>query len=52
MCRGYGVKSRAGGMRVGQGDLHLQIGGVIIVQTLQVKRGCQLVVRLKANKCY
>ena len=51
-CRGHMEGSRAGGMRVAQGDLHLQMGGVIIVQTLQVKRRCQFVVRLKPNKCY
>ena len=28
------------------------MGGVITVQTLRVKRRCQLVIRLKANKCY
>ena len=39
-------------MRVTQSDLHLQMGGVVTVQTLRVKRRCQLVVRLKANKCY
>ena len=46
-CRGHGVMSRAGvmyrghvegsrtgSMRVAKGDLHLRIGGVIIVQTL------------------
>ena len=51
-CRGYMELSRARGMRVAQSDLHLQMGGVITVQTLWVKRGCVLVVRLKANKCY
>ena len=43
---------RAGGMRVARGDLHLRMGGVITVQTLRVKRRCQLVVKLKANECY
>ena len=65
MCRSHKVRSRAGityrghvegsrarGMQVAQGDLHLQMGGVIIVKTLWVKRRCQLVVGLKANKCY
>ena len=46
------MASRAGGMRVARGDLHLQMSGVIIVQILQVKRRCQLVIRLKVNKCY
>ena len=48
---GHVQGSRAGGMRVARGDLHLRMGGVI-VQTLRVKRKCQLVVRLKANECY
>ena len=51
-CRGHVEGSRAGRMRVAHGDLHLQIGEVITVQTLRVKRRCQLVVRLKANKSY
>ena len=65
MCRSHRVRSRArvtyrahvkesrtGGMQVAQGNLHLQMGGVIIVQTLRVKCRFQLIVRLKANKCY
>ena len=44
--------SRAGGIWVAWSDLHLRMGGVLTVQTLQVKRRCQLVVKLKANKCY
>ena len=52
MCKGHVEGSRAGGMQVAWGDLHLQIGRVITVQTLWVKRKCQLVVRLKANKSY
>ena len=40
------------GMQVTQHDLHLQMGGVITVQTFRVKRRYQLVVRLKANKYY
>ena len=51
-CKGYVDRSRAGGMQVARGDLHSRMGGVITVQTLRVKRSCQLVVRLKANKCY
>ena len=51
-CRGHVEGSRAGGMQVARGDLHLRIGGVITVQTLRVKCKCQLVVRLKANTCY
>ena len=64
-CRGHKVRSRAGvtgwghmqglhtgGMQVAPSDLHLEIGRVITVQALWVKRRCQLVVRLKANKCY
>ena len=51
-CRGHEVKSCAGGIWVAWGDLHLQMGGVITVQILWVKHRCQLVVRLKANKCY
>ena len=47
-----GVKSRAGDMRVAQSDLHLRMGGVISVQTVRVKRRCQLVGKLKANECY
>ena len=44
--------SRAGSMRVARSDLYLRMGGVITMHTLRVKRICQLVVRLKANKCY
>ena len=57
-CRSHGVRSRAGvrscagGMQVARGDLYLQMGGVIIVQTLWIKCRYQLVVKLKANKCY
>ena len=51
-CRGHVQGSDAGDMRVAQSDLHLWMGGVITVQTLWVKRMCQLVVRVKANKCY
>ena len=46
------MRPRAGGMRVARGDLYLQMGGVVTVQTLRVKRRCQLIIRLKANKCY
>ena len=51
-CRDHVQGSRAGDMQVARSDLYLQMGGVITVQTLWVKRRCQLVVRLKANKCY
>ena len=51
-CRGYGARLRAGDMQVAQSDLYLQMGGVVTIQTLQVKCRCQLVVRLKANKYY
>ena len=51
-CRGHVEGLRARGMRVAQGNLHLQMGEIIIVQTLRVKRKYQLVVRLKANKYY
>ena len=51
-CRGSGMRSRTGGMWVARDDLHLRMGGVIIVLTLCIKRRCQLVVRLQANKCY
>ena len=55
-CRGHGVRSHAEvlcrGMQVARSDLHLWIDRVIIVRILWVKRKCQLVVRLKANKCY
>ena len=51
-CRGHIQGSVTGSMWVVQGDLHLQMGGVITVQTLRVKCRCQLVVRLKANECY
>ena len=39
-------------MRVAYSDLHLRMGGVIIVLTLWGKRRCQFVVRIKANKCF
>ena len=51
-CKSHVEGSRARGVQVGRGDLHLQMAEIIIVQTLLVKRKCQLVVRLKANKCY
>ena len=51
-CKGHVEESRAGDMRVARGDLHLWICRVITVQTLRVKCRCQLVVKLKANKCY
>ena len=51
-CKGHEEGSRAGGIQVARGDLHLQIVGVITVQTFWVKCRCQLVIRLKANKCY
>ena len=50
--KGHVQESRARGIQVAQNDLHLQIDEVITVQSLWVKRKCQLVVRLKANKCY
>ena len=49
MCRGHVQGSRAGGIRVARSDLHLQMGGV---PQCRLKRKCQLVVRLKADKCY
>ena len=44
--------SRAGATLITRSALHLQIGGVIIVRTLQVKCRYQLVVKLKAIECY
>ena len=35
MCKGHEVKSCTGGMQVAQSDLHLRMGGVIMVRTLQ-----------------
>ena len=51
-CRGNVQGSRARGIQVARSDLYLWMGGVITVQTLWIKRRCQLVVRLKANKYY
>ena len=48
-CRSHGVRSHAGSMQIAGSDLHLQMGGV---QQCRLKRRCQLVVRLKTNKCY
>ena len=50
--RGHRVRSRAGGMQIAQSNLYLQMGGVVMVRTLWVKCRCQLVVKLKAIKCY
>ena len=49
---GHVWEPHAGGMQVARSDLYLQMDGVITVQTLWVKRRYQLVVRLKAIKCY
>ena len=47
--RDHRVRSRAGGMQVARGNLHLQMGRV---QQCRLKHRCQLIVRLKTNKCY
>ena len=52
VCKGHMQELRAESMWIIHSNLHLQMGGVLTMQTLQVKRKCQLVVRLKANKCY
>ena len=45
--------SRAKGRQVDKSDLHLQMGGGFKrADSPKVKRRCQLVVRLKTNKCY
>ena len=58
-CRGHGVRSRAEFTCRGcvqgicRSDLHLRMGGGFnSANSFKVKRRCQLVVRLKANKYY
>ena len=48
-CKSHRIRSRVKGMRVAQGDLHLEMGEV---QKWRLKHKCQLVVRLKVNKYY
>ena len=50
MCRGHVQGACAKGMQIAWSNLHLEIGGVIMVHTLWIKYRCQLVIRLKAIK--
>ena len=51
-CRGHMQELRIDGIQVAWSNLHLQMGGVVKVQTVQVKCRYQLIVRLKAIKFY
>ena len=52
-CKGHVQRLSAGDMQFARSDLHLQMGGGFnSTNSFRVKRRCQLLVRLKANKCY